>query len=341
MLTAESVKKAANGFGADLCGIASMDRFEGAPKQQDPRYIFPDAKACIVLGFRIPRGYFRGIEEGTYFVGYCGMGYGALNLVYMPVVMRELCCFIEDEGWEAAPVPNMYMGSSIDIVNQRYEPRRSRPTRPGLPSPDVLVDIRVAAFAAGLGEFGYSKMFLTPQFGPAQRLVAVLTDAPLEPDPIFEGKICDRCMRCVAECSGKAISAQETERITVAGRTVEWGKLDVVKCSVAYRGGNPDYNPFLQPSAAGDMDAYWKEYAGGAVLGKHINYGSVDLHNPALEGARGCIRACMAHLEEKGVLTKKFNNRFRKRKPWRLASFGDDGWAGFSEGREAKVRDTE
>jgi len=29
--------------------------------------IFPDAKTCIVLAFRIPRGYFRGIEEGTYF----------------------------------------------------------------------------------------------------------------------------------------------------------------------------------------------------------------------------------------------------------------------------------
>ena len=33
-----------------------MDRFEGAPKQWDPRYIFPDARAMIALAFRIPRG---------------------------------------------------------------------------------------------------------------------------------------------------------------------------------------------------------------------------------------------------------------------------------------------
>jgi len=282
MLTSEKVKKAAKEAGADLCGIASMDRFEGAPKQQDPRYIFPEAESCIVLGFRNPRGYFRGIEEGTYFASYSGMGYGAMNIIYMPIVMRTLCCFIEDNEWEAVPIPNMYSGSSIDYTVQKYEPRRSRPVREGLPSPDVMVDIRIAAFAAGLGEIGYSKMLLTPEFGPCQRMVAILTDAPLEPDPIFSGKLCDRCMRCAAECSGKAISTTETESVTVAGHKIEWGKLDVIKCSVAYRGGVPEYNPFLQPSAEADKEKYWKEYAGGKLLAPHIKYGSIEGHAPAL-----------------------------------------------------------
>jgi ferredoxin len=340
MLTSADVKNMAKELGADLCGIASMDRFEGAPKQQDPRYIFPDAKACIVLGFRIPRGYFRGIEEGTYFASYCGMGYGSMNMVYMPIVMRDLCCFLEDNGWEGAPVPNMYIGSSIDIVSQRYEPRRSRAVREGLPTPDIMVDIRIAAFAAGFGEIGWSKMFLTPEFGPMQRLVAILTDAPLEPDPLFEGKLCDRCMRCAAECSAKAISTTETESITVAGRKIEWGKLDVIKCSVGYRGGVPEYNPFMQPTAEADKDKYWKEYTGGEHLPKHIKYGSVEGHNAAIEGARGCGRACMVHLEEKGVLAKKFHNKFRKRKPWRLSPLGGDGWTGFGD-PGAKVQYTE
>ena len=60
MVTSEGVKRLAKQLGADLCGIASMDRFEGAPKEQDPRYIQPTAKSCIVLAFRIPRGYLRG-----------------------------------------------------------------------------------------------------------------------------------------------------------------------------------------------------------------------------------------------------------------------------------------
>ena len=78
----EKIRNYAKQLGADLCGFASMDRFEGAPKQMDPRYIFPDAKTCIVLAFRIPRGYFRGIEEGTYFANYTAMGYAGINEVY-------------------------------------------------------------------------------------------------------------------------------------------------------------------------------------------------------------------------------------------------------------------
>lgn len=317
MLTSRQVKRAAKRMGADLVGVASLDRFEGAPKQEDPRYIFPDAKALIALAFRLPRGYFRGIEEGTYFQAYSALGYGGMNLIYMPIVQRELCCYIEDRGYEAAPVPNMYAGTSIPFDTQKFDPNRSRPISSDKPHPDILVNFRIAAFAAGLGEIGYSKLLLTPEFGPRQRIILMLTDAPLEPDPLFEGQICDRCMSCVAECSGKAISATETQSIVVAGRKLEWGKLDVIKCSVAYRGGNPAYNPFMRPGA--DMAEYGDVYCGGAYLREMDGYPLVHHHNPALEGARGCIRACMIHLEERGILKNQFVNRFRRRKPWKLA----------------------
>jgi len=315
MLSSADVKRAARAAGADLCGIASMDRFEGAPKQQDPRYIFPRAKACAVLAFRIPRGYLRGIEEGTYFAAYTSMGYGGLNQVYMPVVLRELTCFIEDHGYECAPIPNHYPGTSISFATQQVT-ARSRAVREGYPIPDILVDFRVAAFAAGLGEFGWSKLFLTPEFGPAQRFVALLTDAPLEPDPLFEGKLCDKCMKCVAECSADAISRTESDSITVAGRTIEWGRLDTQKCSIGYRGGNAEYNPFMRPGT--DEEQYKDEYCGGATLAKACGYGSTYGHNPAVEGARGCMRACLIHLEEKGALKRSFVHKFRERKPWKL-----------------------
>ncbi len=41
MLTSDQVKQCARECGADLVGIGAMDRFEGAPMQYDPRYIFP------------------------------------------------------------------------------------------------------------------------------------------------------------------------------------------------------------------------------------------------------------------------------------------------------------
>lgn len=61
-MTKEEVKALAKSLGADIVGIASMDRFEGAPKQMDPRYIMPEAKSMIVMGFRVMRGSLRGIE---------------------------------------------------------------------------------------------------------------------------------------------------------------------------------------------------------------------------------------------------------------------------------------
>ena len=313
MLTKEKIRKYAKQIGADLVGFSSMDRFEGAPEQQDPRFIFPEAKTCIVLAFRIPRGYFRGIEEGTYFAPYTAMGYAGINEVYGPIVLRELCCYLEDEGYEAVPVPNISFNTNI---NHNMDLRKEKPKNkniavaPGRPAPDVLIDMRVAAYLAGLGEFGWSKVFLTPEFGPMQRFVALLTDLEVEPDPIFEGKICDRCMSCARACSGQAISKTETDYLDIAGHHIEFGKLDNYACFNAYRGGIPEYNPFDVESKGIDTEAPDREMQKNFGLVRYMR------HNHALEGARGCMRECYIHLEKKGVLTHKFKNEFRKRKPW-------------------------
>lgn len=104
--------------------------------------------------------------------------------------------------------------------------------------------MRAAAYAAGLGEYGWSNVFLTPEFGPMQRFVALLTDFECEPDPIFEGKICDRCMSCARMCTGKAISTTESDHLTIAGHDVEFAKINLRACGNAYRGGIAEYNPF-------------------------------------------------------------------------------------------------
>jgi len=296
MLTSRKVKEVAKKLGADLVGIASMDRFEGAPKQMDPRYINPEAKALIVLGLRIPRGALRGIEEGTYFLSYSSQAYGSINAYYMPFIFYHLTRFIEDNGYEATPIQNDYYNwPAIDYGTGKIRENWSKPVSEEKPMPDIFIHFRIAAYLAGLGEIGYSKIFLTPQFGPRQRFACILTEAPLEPDPIYEGpKICDRCMLCVKECSAGAISPNETVKVVLAGKEIEWGKLDVEKCTKGFQGKEPykKYNPFIgEPSPV-------------------INY------SRALEGARGCIRACMIHLEKEGKIKNKFELPFRRRKAW-------------------------
>ncbi len=98
MLTSDNVKKAALALGADLVGIGTMDRFEGTPPGHDPRFIAPRAKSIIGLGFRVLRGSLRGIEEGTHFYQYPEMGIVHIDEVYAPSVIRELACYLEDNG---------------------------------------------------------------------------------------------------------------------------------------------------------------------------------------------------------------------------------------------------
>ncbi len=90
MITAAEVKQVARSLGADVVGIAPMDRWEGAPLQMDPRQIMPEAKSLIAMAFRVMRGSLRGIEEGTFFSNYAAMGYGGLTYLYIPLTVINL-----------------------------------------------------------------------------------------------------------------------------------------------------------------------------------------------------------------------------------------------------------
>jgi hypothetical protein len=128
----------------------------------------------------------------------------------------------------------------------------------------------------------------------------------------------------VRTCSGQAISADETEKITVAGHEIEFAKLDYLKCSTAYMGGTIEYNPFLTREA--NLDEMPQTYHGVPKLSSWTGYGSHMGHNPALEGARGCMRECYIHLEETGRLKRKFVNNFRTHKPWMITPEHREAW---------------
>ncbi len=318
MLTAESVKKYARSLGADAVAIGNIERWEGAPLQMDPRQIMPEAKSVIAMAFRVMRGSLRGVEEGTFFSNYSAMGYGGITYLYMPMVVINLSKFIEDEGYEALP-----MGHQSDwrAIDNEGNPRQnySRPVAPGRAAPDIMVHLRIAAFLCGLGEIGYSKMFLSPQFGPRNRVGIVITDLELEPDPVIKpGTLCNRCMACVKQCPGGAISPHKTVKVKLAGYDVEWGELDCKACDVAFRGG------VSTEEEVADRDKYMPD----GLYNKNIRRGEWtpfynkprNLYNTgqAVCGGRGCVRACMVSLENRDLLQNKFKQKFRRRKPWKV-----------------------
>ena len=218
MLTSEMIKKAAYEAGADKCGIGPMSRFEGAPPEMDPRYLFPNAKSVIAFAFRIPRGVQRGIEEGTQFYQYPSMAYGGINEIYAPAVLYHVGKVIEDAGYEAVvyrntgargPVSDMdgSPGNTLSPEEQievskhakgktahHRSVQYTREVSPDKVPPDLQFQFRLAAVACGLGEIGWSKMLLTPEFGPLQRVAFIFTDAELEYDEMYSGPpLCRRC----------------------------------------------------------------------------------------------------------------------------------------------------
>jgi len=84
-----------------------------------------------------------------------------------PLVLKEVGRFLEDYGYEAI------LRQDTGVGLGREAERRMGPGKP-----DVSLHFRIAAAICGMGEIGYSNIFLSPQFGPHQKLAFILTNAP-------------------------------------------------------------------------------------------------------------------------------------------------------------------
>ena len=220
-MNADELKAYSKEHGADLTGIASIDRFEGQPQDRHPLAIFPECKSVIVLGRRILRGSMRGIEEGTNFNStYRLFGYQWLEDNFLSQTTYDLTCWIEAQGYEAVPL----FGYNPDGMPT------GMPVAEGKPAPNVIVSMEHAAHAAGLGEIGLGGFFLTPEYGTRQRLAMILVDAELDADPVRDKSICVDCNACITACPMNAIDVSRTEKVGVTGHEMEVAHVDYEIC---------------------------------------------------------------------------------------------------------------
>ncbi len=318
-ITASDIKRLARELGADEVGIGNIERWKGSPRQMDPLQIMPECKSVIVCGFRVMRGSLRGIEEGTMFSNYAAMGYGGVTYIRMPPVMWGLAGAIEDAGYEAMPLGQIDCWRSYDDAGKVWS-GFSRPVAEGKAAPDVSPHTRVAAYLAGLGEFGWSKVFLSPKYGPRMRYGLVLSELELEPDPIYSGpKLCNKCMACAKECPANAIPSdpKDGEGITFAdGSRVEWGRFDAIRCCNCFSGGEiPEDQDGVKPERAYSNWLGMKS-VNGAHGPFHHKPSPVYWTGQAVCGGKGCVRACMMSLEARKAIANTFKEKFRRRKPW-------------------------
>ncbi|MBQ7960386.1 MAG: hypothetical protein IJ285_04130 [Clostridia bacterium] len=301
----ERIIELAKANGADIVGFAPSSRFE----KDNPIFkIMPDTKTVIGLAFRVLRGIYRGIEEGSTYYQYTTMAVENMEETIMPMVQLKVAMMIEEEGYIALP---QRRHQQIMAEENSTNPEVAYDAVYRGRTAETQMDFLDTAIKCGLGEKGFHNTLLTDEFGPMVRYCFILTDAELEESDIVEPHLCDKCGKCKDACPGKAIDND--------------GNVDAWQCAVYYNGANGTKNPFMPPEAFADFDNRIEIIAGEAEVTPETARKILDniyFYPPAQHAyqcsicGRACDVACYIHLEEKGVLTKKFKTPFRKREEW-------------------------
>ena len=292
--------------GADLIGFAPVERF---PENSAVHRLMPTAKTVIGLAFRVLRGTYRGIEEGSTYYQYTTMAVENMEETVMPMATVRISMMLE-EGYSALPQRRhqqiMAEENSTNPEVAYQEVYRNRPQ-------ETQMDFNEAAVLCGLGEIGFHGALLTDEFGPFVRTCFILTDAQIEASPVKTPHLCDRCGECVKGCPGHAIG--------------EDGTVDPWQCAVYYNGANGLKNPFMPPDAFRDFEDRVQIISGEAKVNPETArkiLQNIFFYPPAQHAyqcsicGRACDVSCYIHLEQKGVLTKAFKTPFRKREEWKF-----------------------
>ena len=177
-------------FDADIVGFASADRFS---KDSAIFKILPSVKTVVGLGFRVLRGAYRTIEEGTTYYQYTTTGIETIEETVMPMALLKVCGVIEDAGFMGVPQKKNQL--IMETMGETNPEVNHNEIFTGMREPQL--DFSESAVLCGAGEMGLSGAVLTEQNGPFQRFGFILTDAEIEPTPIKEQTLCDNCGECV------------------------------------------------------------------------------------------------------------------------------------------------
>lgn len=181
----EDVKRLVLSLGADLCGIAGIDRFDDAPEGYHPLDVMPMCKSVISFACRFPVA----VLGCSTAVPYTRVRNSITTK--MDAIALDLCIELEKNHMPAVPIPTNESG--WDKKTERWR---------------SIISQKHAAQAAGLGTIGRHSLLITPQFGSMVWLGAVLTQAELKPDEMCEA-VCDQCNLCVEACPVNALEKPE------------------------------------------------------------------------------------------------------------------------------------
>ena len=183
-----AIKQMALDLGADMVGIAPVSRFDGMPAMLGPKAHLPEAKSVVCLGVHHP-------DASVDWCGEPNPNFPAAFQIGMIPKLDAICFrmskWMEEQGYATIPQP-----CTTYWRHRKYKDIPYEHTAPWNHMP--------AFVAAGLGEYGYHGMVMSPEYGPRQRIISFITAADLEPDELYQGDpLCDSCLACARHCAGR------------------------------------------------------------------------------------------------------------------------------------------
>lgn len=247
MSLTEELRKMALEEGINYFGVAPVSRWANGEDGYRPEDLLPDAKSVIVMGRRIPRGTVEANNRA-----YEGLRHGIFTY------MRFGYDMVSDILEESALKIGRYLDETVGV--KVFIP----PSSVGRDEKKMvgMLSNRHAAVCAGLAEFGWNGLALTPDVGPRVRWVTIITAAELEYNSLYDGpEICTHCGNCVKICPLEALSGTEKVDLTIEGRTFSYGKLAKSLCRTAVSGLAAGSAGRLQADVKGkihDSDDWYK-----------------------------------------------------------------------------------
>ena len=199
-MDSDRMKGRVRALGADICGIASVDRFEGAPKGFHPVDVFPDCRSVLVFGTRFPAGPLKAAGNSPYtFVR-------NMSVERTDRIAFTLCCDLDREGVAAVPIPS---AEPYDYWDSGRRHGRG------------ILSLKHAGHLAGLGVLGKNTLLINERYGNMIWLGAVLLDVDLKPDPMPSASSCpDRCRVCLDSCPQNALNGITIDQKLCRGHSI-------------------------------------------------------------------------------------------------------------------------
>jgi len=210
----ENIRKYVFSIGGDLCGFASIDCFEDAPKGFSPKNIWDKCKSVISFAIALPKGVFQVGPRLIY------AHYNQMSCLQTDEISFRTAKYLERTyNCKAIPIPCDSPYEYWDAGNMEGR---------------GLLSMKHIAVKAGLGSIGKNSLFACSEYGNAVTLGCVLSDLELASDDIVQNLCIDGCNRCVELCPASAIRDgfvnQKKCREHTYGKTARG--FDTVDCNV-------------------------------------------------------------------------------------------------------------